>query len=115
MSRTRKYAETIPHYALYCTLKPTRRLSSPRPSVRLAAIGSALTAIRAALAPLLAHKAAAQHRQARSQAAPVLLLLRRRPAPTAANVLPAAGPADAISAGPAAVLHAALGSAVTVR
>ena len=51
--------------------------SSPLPS-RLTAVLGAFTTLGAALASLLAHEAAAQHCQARGEAATVLLLPRRR-------------------------------------
>jgi hypothetical protein len=92
----------------------TRRLSSPRPSIHLAAISRTLAAIRTALASLLAHKAAAQHRQARSQAAPVLLLLWRR-ALLILHLLALRRVVHLRLLLLLGVLHAALGSAVTVR
>jgi hypothetical protein len=67
--------------SLHCTAfrHPVSEIQTRNPPFpHLATVLRALTALKTALAPFLAHKATTQRRQTRRQATPVLLLLARR-------------------------------------
>jgi hypothetical protein len=83
----RKFSSSSSHSRTKCTPSPSLHslLRNPFPPAispkclsSLAAVLSTLAAIRAALAPLLTHKATTQRRQTRRQASPILLLTRWR-------------------------------------